>query len=479
MENNHYIKELILRFLAADENAIAYSLYDGVQIRNISYPQFAKDILRASGYFLENNIHGKHIALLAPNSYHWIVVFFGILCSGNVAVPLNPELPREAIRQQCDLADVSILCGDTNSLADLGAILQNWDFLDFNTILAGTEVSPDTLPWAAPDDTAVMIFTSGTTGESKIVTFTMRNLQTFSEDTRQIFAPYMTSILLCLPLYHIYGIANVLVWLENRRRILVGRGMRYILSDMPLLNPSFVSMVPSVLESIVKILKRTKTEEERQKYIGTGLTGVSIGGAGIRLDDCRYIMDLGIHVQSAYGMTESAGAGTWCEWDQNNIGSIGRCFGRTICRIENGEILIKGPAVMKGYYKDPDETAKIIVDGWLHTGDLGYCDENGYFYITGRKKNVMILSNGENVNPEEIEGILGKCSAIPESLVYNDARGICADIYTQDRETAEAFIKAYNESVPKSRQLYKVSYSSGPLPKTGSGKIKRKENTYV
>lgn len=479
MKSRGYLRDLLESFAVTSTETVAFSNYDGREIIDITYRQFYEDILHATGYFLERQIKDQYIAIAAPNSYDWILVFFGILCSGNVAVPLNQDLPQDTIKQQCNQADVSILCGDTNSLADLGAILQNWDFLDFNTILAGTEVSPDTLPWAAPDDTAVMIFTSGTTGESKIVTFTMRNLQTFSEDTRQIFAPYMTSILLCLPLYHIYGIANVLVWLENRRRILVGRGMRYILSDMPLLNPSFVSMVPSVLESIVKILKRTKTEEERQKYIGTGLTGVSIGGAGIRLDDCRYIMDLGIHVQSAYGMTESAGAGTWCEWDQNNIGSIGRCFGRTICRIENGEILIKGPAVMKGYYKDPDETAKIIVDGWLHTGDLGYCDENGYFYITGRKKNVMILSNGENVNPEEIEGILGKCSAIPESLVYNDARGICADIYTQDRETAEAFIKAYNESVPKSRQLYKVSYSSGPLPKTGSGKIKRKENTYV
>lgn len=479
MENNHYIKELILRFLAADENAIAYSLYDGVQIRNISYPQFAKDILRASGYFLENNIHGKHIALLAPNSYHWIVVFFGILCSGNVAVLLNPDLPRETIEQQCKQADVSILLKD----ARLSSVRENKcscvTVLDLCGICVEETISPDTFPVVKPRDTAVMIFTSGTTGDSKIVELSFENIQTHIDDIEIPFDTQVSSAFICLPWYHIYGITLVFMWLKRLKTICIGRGLQYSLLEIPILNPSILSLVPSALESLVKILKTTKTEQERQTHTGKNLLGISVGGAGSKPEICRYMMHLGIQVMAVYGMTETTGAGTWCIWNEETIGSIGQNYGRTRCRIENGEILIKGPSVMKGYYKDPDETAKIIVDGWLHTGDLGYCDENGYFYITGRKKNVMILSNGENVNPEEIEEKLGQCPAILESLVYNDTKGIRADIYTQDHKSAEAFIKAYNESVPKSRQLYKVSYSSGPLPKTGSGKIKRKENTYV
>lgn len=479
MKSRGYLRDLLESFAVTSTETVAFSNYDGREIIDITYRQFSEDILHATGYFLEGQIKDQHIAIAAPNSYNWIVVFFGILCSGNVAVPLNPELPQDVIKQQCNLADVSILCGDTNSLTDLGAAVQNVTIRDFQTILTGKRVAPDVLPPVAQDDTAVMIFTSGTTGKSKIVAFSMMNLQAFSEDTNLIFTPCMTSFLLCLPLYHIAGIDPVFSWLANSRKLCIGRGMRYIIADMTALNPSFVSMVPSVLASVVKILKRSKTPEERKKCIGSNLTGVSIGGAGVNLDDCRYIMDLGIQIQSAYGMTESTGSGTWCVWNQSNIGSIGRCYGRTMCHVEDGEILIKGPSVMKGYYKDPEETAKVIVDGWLHTGDMGYCDENGYFYIIGRKKNVMILSNGENVNPEEIEGKLGECPAILESLVYNDAKGICSDIYTQDKETAGAFIKDYNESVPKSRQVYKVLYSAGPLPKTGSGKIKRKENTYV
>lgn len=146
------------------------------------------------------------------------------------------------------------------------------------------------------------------------------------------------------------------------------------------------------------------------------------------------------------------------------------------CCIQDGEILLKSDAVMKGYYKDPEETARVVRDGWLHTGDLGYCDECGNYYFTGRKKNTIILSNGENVNPEEIEADWSRCEAIEECLVYADEKGICADVYVSNQDQASRFIKDYNERIPRCHQVYKVFYSDRPLEKTSSGKLKRKGN---
>lgn len=479
MENNGFIKQLVQHFAAVKENTTAFSLYDGSQVINVTYPQFLDDILKASGYFFCRKIKNQHIAIAAENSYDWLVVFFAIAGSGNIAVLLNQDLPKDVLQRQCTQADVSIICSNASHMIEFGADFGDVECLDFENIKAGMPISIDDISSSNPDDTIVMMFTSGTTGKSRIVEFSSENLESYVYDTEITFAPNMQKVLICLPLFHIYGVIVTVAWLQRRKTVCIGRGMRYILADMPVLNPSFVSLVPSVLDSVVKILGRAKTAEERQKYIGSNLVSISVGGAGVKLELCRYMMDIGIKVQSAYGMTESTGSGTWCIWDEGNIGSIGKPFGRTKCRIENGELLLKGPSVMKGYYKDPEETAKIIENGWLHTGDLAYCDENGYYYLTGRKKNVIILSNGENVNPEEIEAKFGECPEILECMVFGDKKGICADVYTKNESASARFIQNYNGSVPSYRQVYKVNYYSAPLEKTGSGKIKRKENAYV
>ena len=256
----------------------------------------------------------------------------------------------------------------------------------------------------------------------------------------------------------------------------MGRGAKYVFMDMPKLNPTHVGMVPSMAESLARIMHRTPPEKIVKNYIGSNLQGIMAVGASMKPIVSEYLLEQGLEICVIYGMTESAGNGSWCLLDKAHIGTMGKTDANMEFRILDGEILLRSDGVMKGYYKDPEETAKVIVDGWLHSGDMGYCDEDGYYYITGRKKNVIILSNGENVNPEEIEATFGKCVAIEECLVYSDGKGICADIYTKDRDTAANYVKQYNESMPMYRQVYKVNYTDEPLPKTGSGKIKRKGN---
>lgn len=474
MCNNGFVLQLMERYGKAEKHKVAFSLYDGSKVTDITYHRFLEDIQKSTGYFIRRNIKGQHIAIASENSYDWLVVFFGITGSGNVAVLLNQDLPEEVV-QQCNQADVSILCSKLSN-ADKFGRLGGIAFLDFENIMASAPVPLDLIYASDPDEPVAMMCTSGTTGKSKIVVYSGRNLQASAENMQNKLACAGTNrMFLTLPLYHISGLAASVAHLWGVREICLGRGMRYILSDLSILNPTYIPIVPTVFESMVKLLREAKTTEARRKIIGSNLVHVLVCGASIPSTLCRYMMDQGIIVNSLYGMTESTASGTCCTWDEGTLGSIGKPYGSTQCRIENGELLLKGPSIMKGYYKDPEATAAIIQDGWLHTGDLAYCDENGYYYLTGRKKNVIILANGENVNPEEIEEKLSECPDILESLVYSDGKKICADIYTNDGLAAADFVRKYNDGVPLYRQIHSVNYTSAPLEKTGSGKIKRKE----
>lgn len=478
MEEKGFIHNLLNRFATADGQLVAFSIYDGNQLADITYGQLLDDVLKAASYFAKHNIKKQHVAIIGSNSYDWIVTFLAISATGNTTVLLNQDLPLETLEEQCKYADVSIVCADSSVFEEC-AHKSCIKWVCFDELEVGTLFSQEMIYIWNPDETIVMMFTSGTTGKSKAVEFSAGNLESYLNDLDEIFNSDYDRVLLVAPLHHIMGLTSVFARFQRTYCVCIGRGVRYMISDMPVLNPMILQMAPTVLESIVKLLKKTESEEERQRYIGSNLKRISVGGAAVRLDLCRYMMEIGIVVETGYGMTETTGAGTWGIWDKSNIGTIGKPYGKTEIRIKDGELQMRGPAVMKGYYKDPEETARVIEDGWIQTGDMGYCDENGYYYITGRKKNVIILSNGENVNPEEIEAFLGRCPEILESLVYGDSKGICADIYTENRSVAAAYIREYNENMPMYRQVYKVNYSVGPLEKTASGKIKRKENVYV
>lgn len=479
MQNNGFVRQLMNCCAQAEESTVAFSLYDGNRVIDITYRYFLEDVRKAAGYFIHGNIHAQHIAIAAQNSYDYLVVFFGITGSGNVAVLLNQDLPGEVLRQQCNQADVSIVCGNAPCISEPGKN-GNADFLNFETILAGQTVPVDAFPRRSTEEPITMMFTSGTTGQSKIAVFSESNLQSTIENMKEISTdPGSCRMLLTFPLYHISGVVTVALELQLHNVVCIGREPRYILADIPKLNPTYIAMVPSILSSIVKLLKAAEKDEQRCNIIGSKLNRMLVSGASAVNSLCLYMMDMGISVETAYGMTESMGSGTSCVWNEDNIGSIGKPYGSIQCRIEDGELLLKGPSIMKGYYKDPEATAAIIQDGWLHTGDLARCDEKGYYYLTGRKKNVIILANGENVNPEEIEAKLGECAEILEVLVYGDGKKICADIYTNNAGAAEAYVSEYNEKVPLYRQVREVNCTSTPLEKTGSGKIKRKEKAYV
>lgn len=481
MEKRSYIQRSVAAYLQEREDLVAYSRYDANgSIEDINYRRVGDGILKSAAWFRANGISGRHIAIIAPNSYEWFITCFGIMATGNVVAALNPALPPELLAWQCATADVSIVCGPKAFLATLDGKLGNVEYLPFEQIQSETALTVEELHNSADDETVILLFTSGTTGVSKAVEITAGNLEHSIINMGPMFeAGYMDCAISTVPLYHIAGIRGGLAMLHYRKKICMGRGIMYLLMDMPVFNPSYILLVPVMVENIVKLLKRAKTSEQKTKAIGTNLKRITIAGAALKQETAQYLLEEGFMLDNVYAMTETTGDGTWCLLDANRTSSIGKASGQTECRVVNGEIQLKGPSVMKGYYKNPEETAKVMEEGWIHTGDVGYCDEDGYYYITGRLKNIIILSNGENICPEEIEAKLYSCEDVTECMVYGDGKGICADIFTAKEDVVAAYVKQYNEGVPMYRQIYKINYSAEPLEKTGSGKIKRKENVYV
>lgn len=473
MNGRNYVQKLIEQFLNDNENRIALKLYDGIQVTDICYKRFAEDILYTAGFFKEREIAGKHIALIGPNSYEWLVSFLAITASGNVAVLMNPDLPWEILQQQCSKADVSLICGDESIVS---ALSKSFYQFSYSGMKGKEKISVSEMECLGQDDVTLLMFTSGTTAKSKVVEISYANMNSSICSEDEVFSvPESERILTVLPMFHIAGLRGVLSMLYRYKTLCMGRGPIYLFKDMSAFSPSYVQLVPMIAESIVKIIKHTPNRDMLQKYLGTSLKRICIGGATVDPAICRFLIEQGFIVDSGYAMTETTGVGTWGQWDEKHFNTIGKLSKELQCRIEDGELLFKGPAIMKGYYKDPEATDQVVKDGWLYSGDLGFCDEEGYYYVTGRKKQLIVMPNGEKINPEELEVYFKTCESIRECMIYYNGNVICMVIYTKDREKAEEFIKVYNERMPLAYQVRKIKYYSEPLKKTGSGKIMWKE----
>lgn len=471
MNSKNCILELIKQFSSPHNQEIAFDLYDGNQVVHISYQQFAKDIFHSVRFFQDHNIVNTHIALIGDNSYEWIVSFLAIISAGNTAVLINPLLPPELICQQCQMADVSIVCCHEPHISTFSVSVPCYPY---SVLLSHTTFSVTEFPTLHDSDTAVMMFTSGTTGEGKIVELSYKNISSSIHSADLVFSePGIDRIMSILPMFHIAGLRGVLAMLNRNKTICIGRGAKYLFLDLPVLSPSYILLVPMIADSLVKLLQRTTTP---QKYLGSKLKRICLGGAAPNPSVCRYMLEQGFILDGGYAMTETSGVGTWGQWDDQHFNTIGKLSSELQCRIEDGELLFKGPSVMKGYYKDPDATAMVLKDGWFHSGDLGYCDQDGYYYITGRKKNVIVMSNGEKLNPEETEHYLMTCDAILECIVSYKNEALCLDVYTKDIEVTKAFLKDYQDKMPTAFRFQKISYSTAPFRKNSIGKIIREEH---
>jgi long-chain acyl-CoA synthetase len=244
---------------------------------------------------------------------------------------------------------------------------------------------------------------------------------------------------------------------------------RQFYRDLQFMNSEIVACPPMAIKMFVSDLKRAR----REKW-GTGLKFVFSGAAALPAEAQRTIAENGYFVAFGYGMTELAGPSAINVYMQK-FESVGKAAPRTEIEIRDKEIFIKNDSVMLGYYKNPEKTAEVLKDGWIATGDLGYVDEEGFLFLTGRKKNLIILSSGENISPEELEDKLYSNEKIRECKVYARDEKIAVDIYAPGatEEEIRGFVGEINSKMPMFKAITVIELKDSELPKTSTGKIKR------
>lgn len=464
------------------------------EIEEKTYNDVYRDSMSVSRMMDSLGMREKHIALLGTTSYSWIISYFGITNSGSVAVPIDVQLSADAICDQLNRADVSMLIFDEirKDVAEAvkvkcpsvkHVISMQSDLLELIKENEGEfdiEISPDKL--------CTILFTSGTTGKSKGVMLSHRNL-TDNAACLDMKIPAGTVSMTLLPINHVYCLTmDIVKGLYIGIIICINDSIMHVQKNLKIFKPEIVLLVPLVIESIYNKLKDAGSLLPKKmiakEAFGGNLRTIVSGGAYLDPDYVEKFAEYGITILQGYGMTEcSPVISTNLEWD-NRRGSVGKLLPNCEARIVDDEIQVRGSSVMMGYYKMPQETSETIVDGWLKTGDLGYVDDEGFLYITGRRKNLIILANGENVSPEELENQLGRSELVKEVLVREKDKAIEAEIFpdydyakkkhVKDvRAKLQEIIDEYNKSMPAYKRIYSLIVRDEEFEKTTSKKIKR------
>lgn len=484
-----------------DGDAIRYKVSKN-EIESKTYAQLKQDSDRFGRVLEVLGEQGSHVAITGMTSYPWLIAYLGTVNGAGVAVPLDVSLPAEEMCELIDRADASVLVLD-EIRSDVAAIVKercpklrhlilmqkeasDEKTLSFGQLMRETQGVCEIRP--KPDELCTIMFTSGTTGKSKGVMLTHRNLAE-NATCLDMKIPKRTVVLSVLPIHHAYCLTmDFLKGMSLGSIICLNDSLMRVAKNIKLFAPNMILMVPLMIETMAKKLEDAAglpAEIVKKEVFGEQFHTICSGGAYLNPAYIDMFAQYGITILQGYGMTECAPViSTTVSWNvrKDAVGQlIPNCEAKTV----EEELWVRGSSVMAGYYKMPEETAQTLTeDGWLRTGDLGYVDKDGFVYLTGRKKNLIITKNGENVSPEELENKIGEHRLVQEILVRESEGVIEAEIfpdyeYAKKKEITDisailqSAIDEYNQSAPAYKRVYRMKVRETEFEKTPSKKIKR------
>lgn len=523
-----------------------------VEYRNITYKMLQEDINKLGTALIDLGLQGKRIAIIANNRYEWCIAYLATLCGVGIVVPLDKSLPEgeiesllqrsyanavvfenkysdtmEKIKQSGNNEIEHYICMDEtniNGFLSLAELLDRGEKLLKNkdTRFANTQINPEEMN--------IILFTSGTTSASKAVMLSQKNIVSNIHALNSIIKVYPTDRNLAfLPLHHTFGSTGLLFFISNGVTNVFCDGLKYIQKNLQEYHVTIFVCVPLLLEAMDKKIFKEIDKQGKTKLIKVAIKvsnfllkfGIDIrrklfkdiinslgglrmavsGAAGIDKTVVENFTNFGIKTVQGYGLTETSPVIT-AENDENiRYGSVGFPLKNVEIQIFEpneqgiGEVIAEGPNVMLGYFENEEATKEVLIDGWFHTGDLGYIDEDGFLFITGRKKNVIVMKNGKNIYPEELEALITKLPYVAENMVFgiptkDEDLDLAAKIVYNKEYVEETFkdiskeelkqkiwqdIKQINKTMPPYKYIREIIITDEPMIKTTTQKVKRFE----
>lgn len=536
------VREMMDIAVKEDGNTVAFRYRtpgDQTTIIDVTYSEFNEQTEKLGAALSARGFGKSFVACIGPNSFNWIVAYITAMKGAGVFVPIDRDLPESDVFNIIGESKPEVLFfsslheklfeGKEEQFPSIklfvgldAKVKGNFkNYINISDLISeGEQLSREEYDNTRRnvDEMATLVYTSGTTGLAKGVMLSERNVCSCVFHTMRISTLYDTCIAV-LPLHHTFGSVGVLCSLHLHTTICINDNIRNVLKDMQTFRPSYIYLVPRFAEifysNIIKKIQQSGIEKKFNLLIkvsnalrkvgidlrhvffkkilenfGGRMKKIVTGGAPIRPDIGDFFDSIGIPLVNGYGITECSPVicanNEICN-DWNTAGVKLECLE---WRIDSpnadgiGEICVKGETVMLGYYNRPEDTAAVIKNGWFYTGDYGYINKYNQLVITGRKKNIIVLNNGKNIYPEEIEGYIGRIEYVAEVVVralkneYGEDCGLTAELFLSEgiEKRVDEIMKDFRvvlRELPTYKQISKIIIRKEAFPKTTTAKIRR------